>query len=418
VKKKRDIIDAYMNDVIIPHCPACTRPCCGLTDVVLELSWKQTHTLYRIKTSREAFDQSVDDGSGPAAIRRATDLYYAHTEPCPAYDLKEKNCKVYNTKTKPKGCSDFPVYDDGGVIVVDHRCEAASADALQKRFEKESFTVEKKPGAFDVFTELIPRRPRAAIAAVVLLLWCGAARAEVPSDPSDLDVPKTLEAIWDGLSSGAWLDPQAAYWAPRRGERYELSVYLGGEGALQGIAPDRLPTLGGSTFSTVFRYYPVDDVAVVVGGRGYFGVDGAFAPGTTTSRVLTLMTGVRTDLVRENRFSLLFDFQSGPTVLSFADALSLQPKQLGGAFGAELNASLAMRYTLGPFTSELRALVGGRIAATQRLDDAPANSRIESGPFSFAFAGLELGMTWSSDGPFVWEEMFKMPSPPFVQSKR
>ncbi|MDP2341706.1 MAG: YkgJ family cysteine cluster protein [Deltaproteobacteria bacterium] len=110
---------AFEADVVVPHCCACERPCCGLTDVVLELSFPQVQALYSITKKKREFDAAL-----PSMIRRQGDRYYAHGEPCPAYETKTQLCKVYATSTKPQSCSDFPVYDDGDAVTADLRCEA------------------------------------------------------------------------------------------------------------------------------------------------------------------------------------------------------------------------------------------------------------------------------------------------------
>jgi hypothetical protein len=207
------------------------------------------------------------------------------------------------------------------------------------------------------------------------------------------------DSIVDDLLTGAWLDPDAPFWDPRRGERIELAVFLGGEGAMTGFAPDRLPTLGGGNVDVVVRYYPVDRLAVVLGGRAYHGLDGVPAPGTTAASVLTGMTGVRYDLVRENRFSLLWDLYSGPSVYLFSDLVTAtndalttgEPKY---SLGGEMGTALALRYSLGPFTGELRGLFGGRAGATVSTFDR-GDAAVGSGPFSALYSGLDLGVTWS-----------------------
>jgi hypothetical protein len=166
---------------------------------------------------------------------------------------------------------------------------------------------------------------------------------------------------------------------------------VGGEGAFSGFAPDRLPSVGGITFQSVGRYYPVDRLAVVAGGRGYFGLDGVPATGTTASTVFSTVTGVRYDLVRENRFSLLWDLYSGPSVYVFTDFVSTKIEQTAYAIGGEMGSGLTLRYTLGPFTGELRGLVGGRAGATSN----PFQRADGSGPFSALYIGVDSGVTWS-----------------------
>ena len=121
----------YQTDHVIPHCVCCARPCCKLDTLVLDLEWRQFKVLWAIEESRGAFDRRLVAGQGPQEIRAAHGRYYAHKKPCPAYDLARQTCRVYDQPVKPLGCSDFPVYDDGGVIVADLRCEAVSLDALR-----------------------------------------------------------------------------------------------------------------------------------------------------------------------------------------------------------------------------------------------------------------------------------------------
>src|SRR5574343_1101734 len=112
---------AYQEAHVIPHCGVCQAPCCALTSLVLELSWKQVKVLWRIDEARAAFDQRLAAGQGPTEIRAGNGLYYAHQKPCPAYDLTARTCRVYDQPVKPAGCSDFPVYADGDSITADLR---------------------------------------------------------------------------------------------------------------------------------------------------------------------------------------------------------------------------------------------------------------------------------------------------------
>ena len=121
---------AYQAAAIIPHCVECSKPCCRLDPLVLELDWKQLRALWRIEESRTAFDRQLCSGKGPAEIRAGNGLYYAHGKVCPAYDEAGRSCRVYARKTKPLGCSDFPVYEDRGGVVADLRCEAVDLAAL------------------------------------------------------------------------------------------------------------------------------------------------------------------------------------------------------------------------------------------------------------------------------------------------
>lgn len=121
---------AYQTAAVIPHCTKCLKPCCKLESLVLELSWKQTRTLWRIEEARPAFDQRLAAGGGPEEIRAGNGLYYIHGKACPAYDEAGASCRIYGQAIKPAGCSDFPVYEDGGDIVADLRCEAVDLKAL------------------------------------------------------------------------------------------------------------------------------------------------------------------------------------------------------------------------------------------------------------------------------------------------
>ena len=121
---------AYQVDVVIPHCAECSKPCCRLDPLVLELDWKQLKSIWRIEESRTAFDRKLCSGKGPEEIRAADGLYFAHGKPCPAYDETGHSCRVYGQEVKPVGCSDFPVYEDGSSVVADLRCEAVDLDAL------------------------------------------------------------------------------------------------------------------------------------------------------------------------------------------------------------------------------------------------------------------------------------------------
>ncbi|NTV68925.1 MAG: YkgJ family cysteine cluster protein [Azonexaceae bacterium] len=121
---------AYQAAVVIPHCAECSKPCCRLDPLVLELDWKQLKTIWLIEESRPAFDRKLSSGKGPEDIRAAGGLYFAHGKPCPAYDQAGHSCRVYGQEIKPVGCSDFPVYEDGSSVVADLRCEAVNLDAL------------------------------------------------------------------------------------------------------------------------------------------------------------------------------------------------------------------------------------------------------------------------------------------------
>ena len=228
---------------------------------------------------------------------------------------------------------------------------------------------------------------------VVVLAPSLAARAVERDDIGD-----AADSVINDLLTGAWLDPKAPFWEPRRGERFELAAYLGGEGALASFSADRLPTIGGVNVDTVIRYYPVDRLAVVLGGRAYLGLDDVPAPGTTASTVFTLLTGVRYDLVRENRFSLLWDVYSGPSLYLFSDltsanAAALTTEEPVYSLGGEMGSALALRYSLGPFTGELRGLFGGRAGGS--INTFKSNDAATSGPFSSLYGGVDIGATWS-----------------------
>ncbi len=153
-----DLVDAFQREVVLPHCPRCARPCCALTDVVLDLSFAQASALYRIGSSKPSADAAL-----PASLRRQGGRYYAHGAPCPAFDQASHRCGVYGTATKPQGCSDFPVYEDGDVVTVDLRCEAAAGAlaTLRDRLGAVGLVDEQADADFpDVFVTFA--RPRAA----------------------------------------------------------------------------------------------------------------------------------------------------------------------------------------------------------------------------------------------------------------
>ena len=128
-----ELAAAYQADAVIPHCTRCRRPCCKLDALVLELEWRQVKALWQIEETRSAFDRRLAAGRGPVELRPANGLYYAHTRPCPAYDQGAGTCRVYGQDVKPVGCSDFPVYEDGGDVIADLRCEAVDLKALETR---------------------------------------------------------------------------------------------------------------------------------------------------------------------------------------------------------------------------------------------------------------------------------------------
>ena len=115
--------------VVLPHCPVCRAPCCLLATLVLELTWARLKGIWGLAETRIAFDRRLSRGEGPAEIRPRDGLYYAHGSPCPAYE--GRRCRVYRSRLKPPGCSDFPVYEEEGRLVADLRCEALDADAVE-----------------------------------------------------------------------------------------------------------------------------------------------------------------------------------------------------------------------------------------------------------------------------------------------
>lgn len=206
--------------------------------------------------------------------------------------------------------------------------------------------------------------------------------------PVPVPLPSTAERPlrWED-----WLDPAGAFWAPRRGARTELRAQVGGEGSIFEINElDRIPTVGGTTATIALHHYPVDRLAVTLGLKGYIGLDKP-AAGTTASTVFAPFAGLRWDLVRENRFSLLADVQSGPAFFVFADVL--EALESTSAVGAEFSVGVPFRYSLGPVTAEIRPNLGGRIgSASKRL-----RALVEAGPFSGMFAGVNLGFTYTLD---------------------
>ena len=123
----------YQAASVIPHCPSCTQPCCKLDALVLELNWKQVKVFWQLRESRAAFDQRLATGTGPEEIRAMDGHYFAHRKPCPAYDLTQRNCRVYGQELKPVGCTDFPVYENQGSVIADLRCEAVDLAVLVRR---------------------------------------------------------------------------------------------------------------------------------------------------------------------------------------------------------------------------------------------------------------------------------------------
>jgi len=196
------------------------------------------------------------------------------------------------------------------------------------------------------------------------------------------------------IVTGAWLDPPGEFWAPRRGKRAEVAAFLGGEAALAEVAPTdvRIPTFGGTALTLALRYFPVDSTAVVLGSKGYFGIESP-AAGTGAGTVISPYIGVRYLLLSEQRFSLMVDVNLGPTAFLFVDPTrpeSANPFEAQWAVGMEAGGGLAARYALGPWVFELRGLVGGRGGSAKELG-GPTGA---AGPFSALYGGLDLGVTW------------------------
>lgn len=126
----QDAALTYQQAHVVKHCPTCSKPCCRLDTLVLELDWQQVMVFWQIDKSRSAFDRLLSSGKGPREIRTAGGRYFIHQKACPAYDDEGRSCRVYNQPLKPAGCSDFPVYRDGDCIIADLRCEAVNLEAL------------------------------------------------------------------------------------------------------------------------------------------------------------------------------------------------------------------------------------------------------------------------------------------------
>ena len=57
-----------------------------------------------------------------------------------------------------------------------------------------------------------------------------------PAGAVDRDeVGEATDSVIDDIIAGAWLDPKAPFWAPRRGERFEIGLRLGGEGSFAAL---------------------------------------------------------------------------------------------------------------------------------------------------------------------------------------
>lgn len=225
--------------------------------------------------------------------------------------------------------------------------------------------------------------------AALLLVGSLAAQAPAPAPaPPALpaDEESAAEQILDDVFTGAWLDPEGAFWEPRRGARWEVGAYLGTEAPFLDLGLDKLPDFGGMSITVLGRYYPVDRLGTIFGVHAYLGLDGVPAPGTSATTIVSGLFGSRYDLVRENRFSLLWDVFSGPAVFVVSNFLEAPTT----ALGIEAGTAFALRYTLGPFTAEARGAIGGRAGASATpFQDA------EQGPFSLLYAGAELGATWT-----------------------
>ncbi len=131
VSRLRGVARGYQAEVVIPQCGGCRRPCCRLESLVIELDWPRLRALWGIEEAREAFDRRLARGEGPPEIRAEGGMYYAHGSVCPAF--RGGRCAVYDTPTKPAGCTDFPVYEDEGRLVADLRCEAVDPDEVEAR---------------------------------------------------------------------------------------------------------------------------------------------------------------------------------------------------------------------------------------------------------------------------------------------
>jgi Fe-S-cluster containining protein len=125
---------AYEARKVIPHCPSCQQPCCGLKTVVLDMTWKQAQHLYQIKSTRAQLVQMLHEGEAPPHLqehlKESHGKFFAHGAACPAFDQKGKGCNVYGTEYKPTACGEFPLYADGDALTVDLRCEAVSLEEL------------------------------------------------------------------------------------------------------------------------------------------------------------------------------------------------------------------------------------------------------------------------------------------------
>ncbi len=200
------------------------------------------------------------------------------------------------------------------------------------------------------------------------------------------------------------LDPQGDFWAPRRGPRTELAVSLGPEGSLAELGgPEGLPQPTGLNLSFFARYYPVGRLAITAEVRNFLGLGGV-AAGTGAATVISPMLGVRWALIREARFSFLLDVYSGPAFFAYSGPAFFAFADLAGALeslnakwaaGLEFGIALPFRYSLGPFTFELRPNAGLRAGSATDIG-RPSG---DVGPFSALYGGVDAGLTWS-----FWDE--------------
>lgn len=225
--------------------------------------------------------------------------------------------------------------------------------------------------------------------------------AALLTDEPELDGWAAFERDLSSFLDGNWLDPPGEFWAVRRGARFELSFFLGGEAAAGKIQPGDISVItdfGGVVLMPTARWYPVDQVAMMAGVRGFLGLGQERAAGTSAQTVLTPFFGVRYDLVKEGRLSFLIDVYSGPAAFVFANLTDAETTAglldrviPQWALGAEIGGGLVGRYTLGPTTFELRGTVGGRAGSASDI----ARPSGEVGPFSAFYAGVDLGITGS-----------------------
>lgn len=242
--------------------------------------------------------------------------------------------------------------------------------------------------------DLLIRRIVPILMCSVLMLHGSQTFAQVNGS---LDVDNGEGPSFKDFVEGNWFDPPGKFWQPRKGPRTEFGLSLGGEAGLTAITPAEtlIPDFGGSVLTPVFRYYPVNDMGILIGGKNYVGFDEP-AAGTAAGTVITPFFGVRYDLVQEARFSLSSDIFSGPAFFVFADvqdtSLDLQFLDFAWALGSEISAALVARYALGPVSIDGRMFVGGRAGSAQAMT---ANNESGRGLFSTLYAGLEIGFTFS-----------------------